>query len=82
MLKHLASLTGGLAFKPTRIQDVTGAFTRIAEDVRRGYTIGFSPADTTTGGFRTLRVTVKPPDGRAVVVRTRSGYNAGSGEPQ
>jgi VWFA-related protein len=82
MLKQLASLTGGLAFKPTRINEVTSAFTRIAEDVRRGYTIGFSPADTKATGFRTLRVTVKAPDGRAVVVRTRTGYNAGSGEPQ
>jgi len=75
-LKKLARETGGEAFTPRRVQDVMGAFTQIAREMRSGYTIGFSPQDSPEG-FRPLRVVVDTRDGRQLNARTRAGYYAG-----
>jgi Ca-activated chloride channel family protein len=76
VLTRLAHETGGLAFRPERQPDVMDAFARVAREIRSGYSLGFSPASTREGGFRWLHVTVKSPDNRLLVVRTRAGYYA------
>ena len=76
VLTRLAHETGGLAFRPGRQPDVMDAFARVAREIRSGYSLGFSPASTREGGFRRLHVTVKSPDNRLLVVRTRAGYYA------
>ena len=77
VLKKLAAETGGAAFTPRRVEDVIGAFTRIAQEIRTGYTIGFSPADANGNGFHALRVVVNTGNGSPPNVRTRAGYYAG-----
>jgi VWFA-related protein len=76
VLKKLARETGGEVFWPKRVQDVMDAFTRIAREIRSGYTLGFSPPDT-PDGFRVVRVVVNVGDHRQLIARTRAGYYAG-----
>jgi Ca-activated chloride channel family protein len=76
VLSRLAHETGGLAFRPDNKPDVMAAFARVAREIRSGYSLGFSPANTREGGFRWLHVTVKSPDDRFLAVRTRTGYYA------
>ena len=79
VLKTLANETGGTAFAPKDAQDMTSIFTRIALEMRSGYTIGFSPPVASHDGFRPVRVTVQDADHRQLTARTRGGYDAGHG---
>jgi Ca-activated chloride channel homolog len=75
VLRTLAKETGGTAFSPKSAQDMTSIFTRIALEMRSGYTIGFSPP-AASHGFRTVRVAVEDAH-RQLIARTRRGYDAG-----
>jgi len=76
-LKRLADASGGEAFRPRSIRDVADVLRRIATDIRHAYTIGYVPTNAEHDGtFHTVRVVVRPPDGRAITVRTRTGYVA------
>src|SRR5262249_51552912 len=44
VLKRLAALSGGVSYAPNNEMEVVAAFTHIAENIRRGYSIGFVPA--------------------------------------
>jgi Ca-activated chloride channel family protein len=78
VLKRLAAETGGRAFTPQRVADITTAFQDIAREIRSGYTIGFVP-DEGAAGFRPIRVTARDAAGRPLIARTRAGYYAGPG---
>jgi VWFA-related protein len=75
VLKKLARATGGEAFFPRRVEEVTDVLERIAHDIRSGYTIGYSPSQDTPG-YRPIRVEVTSPQGKKLNVRARSGYIA------
>ena len=85
VLRKLARATGGEAYF-LRYSDrgddrVTRILSQIARDIRRGYTIGYSPArgvDAGAGDFRGIKVEVSTPDRRNLKVRARSGYVTGS----
>ncbi|MEP7306468.1 MAG: VWA domain-containing protein [Acidobacteriota bacterium] len=78
-LKRIADATGGEAFRPRSIRDVADVLRHIAADIRHAYTIGYVPTNAEHDGtFRNLRVVVRAPDRRAITVRTRSGYVAGT----
>ena len=75
VLKELAAATGGEAFFPKTLDDVRPALERIARDIRSSYTIGYvPPADEPAGHKHTVRVDLRPPDGRKLNVRARSAY--------
>ena len=78
VMKTLARDTGGGAFIVKNGKDVLQAFAQIAREIRSGYTIGFEPSDTSTGGFRSVRVVVHTGADDQLVARTRVGYYAGS----
>jgi VWFA-related protein len=78
-LKRLAQASGGVAFQPRTAKQVAEALERVALDIRSAYTLGYVPADSVSQGFRRIRVTVRPPNGRKVEVRTRAGYVSGHG---
>ena len=76
VLRKLAKIGGGLAYVPRVDADVVHAFTEIARNVRRGYSIGYTPSNTSRdGAFRRVKVTVRVP-GRKLTVRCRDGYTA------
>jgi hypothetical protein len=76
VLKALTRETGGRAFTARTIEDVVRAVARIVQEVRSGYSIGFAPAATASGGYRSIRVAVAAGN-RELIARTRAGYYAG-----
>jgi VWFA-related protein len=83
VLKSLAQATGGEAFLPDELSEVTAICEGIAHDIRHQYTIGYEPSDLTHNrAYHSIRVVARA-KGRhgALSVRTRTGYIA-SGEPQ
>lgn len=75
-LAALARETGGAAFRPRTRSEVAAALRQVAADIRRTYTVGYTPSREPDGRYHPLKVTVAPPDGRSAVVRARAGYVA------
>ena len=74
-LKELTAATGGLAFYPKDVNEVQALAVEVARDIRRQYTIYYTPAiQALDGSYRQIKVTVDAPGKPAV--RTRSGYYA------
>ena len=74
-LRRLAKVTGGRAYFPVSVIEVSGVAGQIARDIRQQYTIGYIPSpQTPKGQYRTIRVTVKAPGLGKLCVRTRTGY--------
>ncbi len=71
-LQELADVSGGRLYHAESIASISGAFSRIAEELRHQYSIGYYPSNTETSNrFRAVRVKVTSPD---YVVRARRGY--------
>jgi Ca-activated chloride channel family protein len=80
VLRKLAGSTGGLAFFPSELNQVSAVCARIARDIRSQYTIAYSPArPAKPGEYRTIRVTARDPRHGKLTVRTRTGYRVGGG---
>jgi Ca-activated chloride channel homolog len=78
-LEIIAQRTGGLAFFPSTLDEVDEISRQVAHDIRNQYTIGFKPTNPrSTGGFRQIRVEAKEKGHGKLMVRTKSGYYAGS----
>jgi Ca-activated chloride channel family protein len=74
VLRQLAQQTGGRAFFPGHVNDLTDVYTQIAEELSSQYTVGYTPKNTRRDGtWRRLVVRVNKPD---AVVRTKQGYLA------
>jgi Ca-activated chloride channel homolog len=78
VLSELAEATGGLAYFPDRLDQVTPICEQVAREIRNQYTLGYYPVNTARDGtFRPVQVKVIPPNGRGKLsVRTRTGYYA------
>jgi hypothetical protein len=51
----------------------------VAHDIRNQYTIGYKPTNPrASGGFRQIRVEARVKGHNKLVVRTKSGYYAGT----
>jgi VWFA-related protein len=78
VLKRLAERTGGEAYFPHSEDEIVRAFTEVAQNIRRGYSIGYTPkVRGEDGDYRRVKVTVHVP-GRSFQVRARDGYTAGN----
>jgi Ca-activated chloride channel family protein len=75
-LKQLTQASGGVVFQPRNAKQVAEAIERVALDIRSAYTLGYVPASASSSGFHHIRVVVRAPGGRNVVVKTRAGYMA------
>jgi Ca-activated chloride channel homolog len=77
-LTELAEATGGMAYYPDSLDQVTPVCEQVARDIRNQYTLGYYPTNTAKDGtFRTVQVQMLPPRGRGKLnVRTRTGYYA------
>lgn len=74
VLKYLAEQTGGRAFFPFKIEDVSNAFTQISEELRSQYDISYKPADFVADGkYRKIEILA---DNKKYHVRARKGYYA------
>jgi Ca-activated chloride channel family protein len=82
VLKRLAKETGGEAFLPESLRDVTPVCERIARDIRNQYTIAYVPTNRKRDGtYRVIQVNASAPGRRRLLVRTRTGYFAPSAPP-
>src|SRR6516164_1782009 len=78
VLQEIAEATGGLAYFPDNLNEVTPICEQVAKEIRNQYTIGYYPTNTAKDGtFRSVQLKVIPPNGRGkLFVRTRTGYYA------
>jgi len=75
VLERIADATGGRAFFPFQIRDVSNAFAEIQEELRSQYAISYKPADFKPDGhFRTIEIVAN--DHKSFRVRARRGYYA------
>lgn len=75
VLERMADATGGRAFFPFQIRDVTNAFAEIQEELRSQYAVSYKPADFKSDGhFRTIEIVAS--DRKNYRVRARRGYYA------
>jgi Ca-activated chloride channel homolog len=78
-LQVMADRTGGLAFFPRTLDEVDAISRSVAHDIRNQYTIGYRPSTPKgQGGYRTVKVDAKSRSYGKLVVRTKSGYYAGT----
>lgn len=78
-LQVMADRTGGIAFFPKTLDEVDAISRTVAHDIRNQYTIGYKPSTPKNqGGYRTVRVEAKARGTGKLVVRTKSGYYAGT----
>ena len=74
VLERIAEATGGRAFFPFQIRDVTDAFSSIQDELRSQYAMTYNPADFVADGhFRSIEILAQQ---KAFKVRTRKGYFA------
>jgi VWFA-related protein len=74
VLRSLARETGGRAFFPAKIDDLTGVYAQIADELASQYTIGYISTNAKRdGAWRRLAVQVSRPN---VTLRTKNGYYA------
>jgi Ca-activated chloride channel homolog len=77
LLKKLAQRSGGVAYTPKSERAVVDAFQEIAQNIRRGYSIGYVPTNTVHDGrFRRVKVAVRAPGFKNLTVVARDGYLA------
>jgi len=74
ILQQLADATGGRAFFPFKIKDVTRAFASIEDELRSQYMVSYRPADFDADGrYRSIEITALK---GGLQVRARRGYYA------
>jgi Ca-activated chloride channel homolog len=79
VLQQLAKATGGEAFLPKTLEEVTPICERIARDIRNQYTIAYVPTNRQQDGtHRAIQVKAEAAGRGRLVVRTRTGYTAPS----
>jgi len=77
VLRKLADVTGGVAYFPDSDEKVVESFDELAGNIRRGYSIGYVPANAEQdGAYRRVKVTVSAPGRNNLSVRTRDGYRS------
>ena len=74
VLEDLASATGGRAFFPYKMKDITHSFAAIEDELRSQYAVSYKPSDFDADGrYRSIQITALKKD---LQVRTRRGYFA------
>jgi Ca-activated chloride channel homolog len=74
VLERIAEATGGRAFFPFQMRDVSDAFTSIQEELRSQYAVAYKPANFVADGrYRTIEILAQD---KGLKVRTRKGYYA------
>jgi len=74
VLEDLASATGGRAFFPYKMKDITRSFAAIEDELRSQYAVSYKPSDFDADGrYRSIEITALKKD---LQVRARRGYFA------
>jgi Ca-activated chloride channel family protein len=74
VLDKIASATGGRAFFPFKMKDITHSFAAIEDELRSQYVVSYRPADFDADGrYRSIQISALKKD---LQVRARKGYFA------
>jgi Ca-activated chloride channel family protein len=74
VLQQLAEATGGRAFFPFKMKDITHSFAAIEDELRSQYIVSYKPADFDADGrYRSIEISALKKD---LQVRARKGYFA------
>jgi Ca-activated chloride channel homolog len=74
VLEDLASATGGRAFFPYKMKDITHSFASIEDELRSQYAVSYKPSDFDADGrYHSIEITALKKD---LQVRARRGYYA------
>ncbi len=74
VLEDLASATGGRAFFPYKMKDITRSFAAIEDELRSQYAVSYKPSDLDADGrYHSIEITALKKD---LQVRARRGYYA------
>lgn len=74
VLEQLADATGGRAFFPFKMKDITHSFAAIEDELRSQYVVSYKPADFDANGrYRSIEISSLKKD---LQVRARKGYFA------
>jgi len=74
VLEDLSSATGGRAFFPYKMKDITHSFAAIEDELRSQYAVSYKPSDFDADGrYRSIEITALKKD---LQVRARRGYYA------
>lgn len=74
VLEQLAEATGGRAFFPFKMKDITRSFAAIEDELRSQYVVSYKPADFDSDGrYRSIEISSLKKD---LQVRARKGYFA------
>ena len=77
-LDDLTEASGGYAYYPKDLSEVEKITPQIAKEIRNQYLLTYTPLnDVLDGSYRKIKVEIRGA-GRGAVVRTRSGYYAGT----
>ncbi len=78
-MEMIAEQTGARMYAPNRSQDLSHAYSEIADDLRVQYTLGYNSTNTSKdGAWRKVKVSIV--NRSDLVVRTRKGYYAAQQE--
>ncbi|MFZ0797753.1 MAG: VWA domain-containing protein [Terriglobales bacterium] len=74
VLERIADATGGRAFFPFQMREMSDAFVSIQEELRSQYAVAYKPANFIADGrYRTIQILAQ---NKGLKVRTRKGYYA------
>ena len=74
VLRKMANVTGGEFFEPAKLDDIVPVLTKISQDIRNSYTLGYTPDETTDKrAFRNVKVAAQE-NNQKLNVRTRTTY--------
>jgi VWFA-related protein len=74
VLEQIAAATGGRAFFPFKMKDITHSFAAIEDELRSQYVVSYKPADFDADGrYRSIEISALKKD---LQVRARKGYFA------
>lgn len=83
LLRRLAHVSGGEAFFPARLEQLTAICRQIASDIRTRYTVGYVPIRSgERGSSRKIKVIASAPGGHRLVVHTRTSYSLPDADDQ
>jgi len=74
-IRNVVEATGGAAFFPDSVDEVHAITQQVARDIRNQYILAYTPAESTSPGFRKVRVELTG-KGKRYKVRHRPGYYA------
>ena len=78
VLRYFAEETGGVAFFPFKVQDLSQSFENISNELRHQYNVLYRPEPMKTDGLY-HKVDIKVKGRKELVVRARKGYYAPKG---